>query len=76
MYEASGGCLSHDSLFGVDPLSQHPQEQRYRIRDFHIRYNSFDVIYHNIVSENGEELYRAIVYFHDLTQQYARTLAQ
>ena len=27
MYEASGGNISQDSLFGVDPLSQHPQEQ-------------------------------------------------
>ena len=24
MYEASGGYLSHESLFGFDPLSQHP----------------------------------------------------
>ena len=75
MYEASGGHLSHESLFGVDPLLQHPQEQRYRIRDFHIRYNSFDAIYHNVVSGNGEEFNRAIVYFRDLTLQYARTLA-
>jgi hypothetical protein len=55
MYEASGGQLSRDSLFGVDPLAQHPQEQRYRIRDFHIRYNRFEAIYHNVVSGNGEE---------------------
>ena len=73
MYEASGGHLSHESLF---PLSQHPQEQRYRIRDFNIRYNSFDAIYHNVVSGNGEEFKSYSLYFRHLTLQYARTLTR
>ena len=75
MYEASGGHLSQDSLFGHDPLSQHPLEQRYRIRDFHICYNSNEALYHNVVSGNREEFKRAVLYFRDLTQQYAVTLA-
>ena len=77
MYEASGGHLSQDSLlnFGHDPLSQHPREQRYRIRDFHICYNSNEILYHNVVSGNREEFKRAVIYFRDFTQQYAMTLA-
>ena len=71
MYEGCGGRLARDSLFGHDPLAQHPQEQSYRIRDFCIRYNSYDALYHNVASGNGEEFKRAIIF---LTQQYAMTL--
>ena len=76
MYETSGGHLSQDSSFGVDPLSQYPREQSYRIRDFRIRYSSFEVLYCNVVSGSGEEYKRAIIYFQYLTQQYAMMLAQ
>ena len=75
LYESSGGHLSRNSLFGVDPLAQHPQEHSYRIRDFCTRYGSFEQLYCNVSSGNGDEFKRAILYFRDLTQQYTLTLS-
>ena len=55
MYEDGGGQLRRECKFGEDPLSVDPTLQQQRLTDFHGRFPSFEAIYENIVSNDGEQ---------------------
>ena len=55
MYENNGaGRLSKESHFGTDPIAQYPRLQNLTLRDFKVEYPSWDAIYDDISSGDGE----------------------
>ena len=72
MYENNGaGRLSKESHFGTDPIAQYPRLQDLRLRDFKVEYPSWDAIYDNISSGDGEEFKKAVKFFIELSEKFS-----
>ena len=66
----NGGHLTLQSLFGVDPLSDFPQMQLLRERDFQSQYPSTANIFQDILHSNGSIFKDYIQYFIHLTEKF------
>ena len=70
MYEDAGGQLRRDFKFGEDPLFADPALQQNRSRDFHGIFSSFEAIYENVISNDGEQFKQALLLYLQLTVHY------
>ena len=70
LYEAQGGRISEPGTFGTDPLKDRPDLVQRRDGLFHARNPSFDNIFGNVVSSNGQFFVDAIISFYDLTRHF------
>ena len=70
LYEAQGGRISEPGTFGTDPLKDRPDLVQTRNGLFNARNPSFDNIFGNVVSSNGQCFVDAIISFYDLTRHF------
>lgn len=70
LYEAQGRRISEPGTFGTDPLKDRLDLVLRRDGLFHARNPSFDNIFGNVVSSNGQMFVDAIISFCDLTQHF------
>ena len=70
LYEAQGGRISEPGTFGTDPLKDRPDLVQRRDGLFHARNPSFDNIFRNVVSSNGQFFVDDIISFYDLTRHF------
>ena len=68
IYEAQGGRISEQGSFGRDPLKDRPDLVQRRDGLFHAQNPSFEDIFGNVVSSNGQMFVNAVVSFTDLTR--------
>ena len=71
-YEQQGGSLTHNSLFGNDPLRERRDLVIKRNQSFEVQIGSYEEIFTDVVSGNGDLLQRAILVFLSLTQRLAQ----
>ena len=67
LHEATGGRLTRESTYGVDPLNMHPQLKALRERDFSAAFPSMEVVFSDVVHNNGMMLEQAIMMFISLS---------
>ena len=72
--ESSGNRLTRVSCFGRDPLSEHPNLQKLRDRDFNCQYPDMQLIFQNIVHGNAHLFKSAIAYHIQLTHNFSSLL--
>ena len=70
-YEREGGKLTRKSSFGIDPLQSCPELQEERLKCFNQQYGNVELIFQNVLRDNGLPLLNAILYFHAITQTLA-----
>ena len=70
LYVAEGGRITEPGTFGTDPLKDRPDLVQRRNGVFHARNPSFDNIFGNVVSTNGQFFVDAIIIFFDLTRHF------
>ena len=70
LYEAQGGRISEPGTFGTDPLKDRLDLVLRRDGLFHARKSSFDNIFGNVVSSNGQMFVDAIISFCDLIRHF------
>ena len=62
-YEQQGGSLTHNSLFENDPLRERCDLVTKRNQSFEVQIGSYEEIFTDVVSRNGDLLQRAILVF-------------
>ena len=71
LHEATGGRLTCESTYGVDPLNMHLQLKALREMDFSAVFPSMEVVFSDVVHNNGVMLEQAITMFISLSLRFS-----
>ena len=66
-YRQCGGQITESSNFGSDPLVLLPDKHLFRERAFKQQFPSFNIIYHQLISDHDKMFQDGLKYFIDLT---------
>ena len=69
MYRASGGRITDPDSFGDDPIALDPDKIRIRDQCFSKKYNSFTVIFNELVNGEPQKFKHALLYYIDITRR-------
>ena len=73
-HENSGGHLTPESCYGLDPIEDYPGLQRLRERDFLHEFPHMNAVFENILHHDRSIFRQAILFFVDLTNTYVTLL--
>lgn len=70
-YEISQGQLTYFTSFGSDPLNERPDLVTKRMELFYSQGFSYEFLFTDVASSNGEKFKDGIVYFCEITTRLA-----
>ena len=73
-YEAAGGCITHFSSFGVDPIANDDLLIQERSNQFQRRYPTVEPLFHQLVNGDDRPFCDAIHFFIHITQMLQQTM--
>ena len=74
IHESSGGQLSRETTFGVDPLAGYSGLQGLHLRDFRALYPSLEDIFSDVLHNHGTMLREAILSFISISLRFAELI--
>lgn len=74
LHESNRSRLTRESTFGLDPLQGYPHLQRLRERDFHSVYPSMELLFSDILHNQGTSFKEAILLFISLSLCFSELL--
>ena len=74
MYMSSGGHITSESNFGIDPLYNNIEKYQLRSQSFHQICPSFEVVFHEAVNGNKDIFQDNLLLFIDITKRLAMSL--
>ena len=63
LYHQAGGHITSDSSFGIDPLAESEGKKALRLYAFHERYQSFDLIFFDVVNSRPFIFHEALLFY-------------
>ena len=75
LHELSRSRLTRESTYGLDPLQDYPHLQRLRERDFHCAFPSIELLFSDIMYNQGATFKEAILLFLSLSVCFSELLS-
>jgi hypothetical protein len=69
LYRKNGGHLTDPGTFGIDPIGHSEEKCSIRQSAFFDKFNSFDLMFHELVNENPARFKEEILFYIDITRR-------